>query len=175
MTPRWLPIVLLGLLWAADAPTWHDRATRLTPSGQDAGSLLINNVLGTVGFAAGLSASLLLPPLLPAWIAWSGAGLAICGAALRCWAMLTLGPLFTLPVQVRPGQPLIERGPYRWIRHPSYVGADLALLGIGLSSGNWVPPILFTVPWLAAHMYRIRIEERALLTTLGEAYARYRD
>ena len=175
MPPRWLPIVLLGLLWAADAPTWTDRAARLTPSRQDAGSLQVNNALGTLGFAAGLAASLLLPPSLPTWIAWSGVALATCGAVLRYWAIVTLGPLFTLTVQVRPGQPLIERGPYRWVRHPSYAGANLALLGIGLSSGNWVPPILFVGPWLAAHVYRIRIEERALLATLGEPYARYRD
>ena len=175
MPPRWLPIALLGLLWAADAPTWNGRAARLAPSRQDAGSLQINNALGTLGFAAGLAASLLLTPVLPAWIAWLGAALAICGAALRCWAIVTLGPLFTLTVQVRPGQALIDRGPYRWIRHPSYAGADLALLGIGFSSGNWVPPILFIAPWLAAHVYRIRIEERALLATLGESYARYRD
>src|SRR5713101_5303948 len=52
MPPRWLPIALLGLLWAADAPTWNGRAARLAPSRQDAGSLRVNNALGMLGFAA---------------------------------------------------------------------------------------------------------------------------
>ncbi|TMB00823.1 MAG: isoprenylcysteine carboxylmethyltransferase family protein [Deltaproteobacteria bacterium] len=77
--------------------------------------------------------------------------------------------------QVGSLQPVVERGPYRWIRHPSYAGADLALLGIGFCSGHWLPAALFVVPWMAAHAYRIQVEERALLATLGDPYARYRE
>ena len=175
MPPRWLPAVLLGLLWVADAPTWRNRAARLRHSAQDAGSVRVNNALGTIGFVVGLVSALLVPQTLPRSVTWSGAALAVCGTALRYWAIVTLGPLFTLTIQVRSGQPVVERGPYRWIRHPSYAGADLALLGIEFCSGHWLPAALFVVPWVAAHAYRIQVEERALLATLGDPYARYRE
>jgi protein-S-isoprenylcysteine O-methyltransferase Ste14 len=162
-----------------EARTWRDYRQRASPSAQDAGSYRLNNILGWIALVLGLGsgAALRHVPLcaLPTWLAWAGTPISIAGTALRAWAVATLGCWFTLTIQVRPDQPVIERGPYRILRHPSYAGGDLALLGVGLSAGNWVSPILYVVPWLVAHAYRIRVEERALLDTLGEPYRAYRD
>jgi protein-S-isoprenylcysteine O-methyltransferase Ste14 len=173
MPPRWLPVALLTLLWLADVPTLRNRAARLRASPQDAHSLQLNNLLGLLGFGMGLASAWLLPRSLPPWLAWSGVPIALAGAGLRLWSIVTLGELFTLTVQVRPDQGVIDRGPYRLVRHPSYAGADLSLIGIGLTCGSWWSAPLFVVPWLIAHVYRIRVEERAMLATLGERYARY--
>ena len=63
-----------------------------------------------------------------------GAGLLLGGLLLRQYAIVTLGRFHTLDVSTRPGQPVIETGPYRWIRHPSYAGAMLTAAGILLCS-----------------------------------------
>lgn len=175
--PWWLPPLLLLALFLADAPTWRGYRERMAPSAQDAGTLRVNNVLGWFAFLTGLASGAAARGesalAIPSWVAWSGLGLFVAGAGLRLWAVLTLGRWFSLTIQVRAGQPVVRRGPYRVVRHPAYLGADLALLGVGLTAGNWLSPLLYVVPWLVAHVHRIGVEERALLNTLGETYRAY--
>ena len=95
------------------------------------------------------------------------------GIALRVWAVVVLGRAFTVEVRVRDGQEVVDRGPYRVVRHPSYTGLLLVYLGTGLALGDWLAVILVIVPPVAAVVFRIGIEERALLAGLGEAYRRY--
>lgn len=92
------------------------------------------------------------------------------GLLLRWWSFVALGRYFTTVLKTSPDQVVVERGPYRVLRHPSYSGLLLALLGCGLMLGNWVGLLGSLVLLLAAVVYRIRIEERALIATLGDAY-----
>jgi protein-S-isoprenylcysteine O-methyltransferase Ste14 len=177
MPPWWITAALTLLTFLGEARTWRDYRRRSAPSAQDAGSFRLNNILAWAGLVLGLSAWALLGPrralAVPAWVAWAGVPLALAGTGLRAWAVSTLGRWFTLTIQVRPGQPVVDRGPYHLLRHPSYAGGDLAILGVGLTTGNWLTPALLLIPWLVAHRYRIRVEERALLDTLGEPYCAY--
>src|SRR5438477_504234 len=59
------------------------------------------------------------------------------GIALRAWAIVALGAAFRTTVEVDPGQAVIARGPYRWIRHPSYTGLLVIVAGFGLVAGSW--------------------------------------
>ncbi|PYL73808.1 MAG: hypothetical protein DMF22_00625 [Verrucomicrobia bacterium] len=68
---------------------------------------------------------------------------------------------------------MIDSGPYRHIRHPTYTGALLAFVGLGFCFGNWLSILFLTVPIIAAFLWRIRIEERALTDALGEDYHAY--
>lgn len=95
------------------------------------------------------------------------------GIALRQWAIVLLGSYFTVDVRVRSGQAVIDRGPYRWVRHPSYTGMTMTFLGIGLALGNWLALLVVLVVPLAGLVVRIRVEERTLLAGLGEPYRRY--
>jgi protein-S-isoprenylcysteine O-methyltransferase Ste14 len=99
--------------------------------------------------------------------------LLVLGLALRWTAILTLGPLFTTKVAVRPGQHLVRTGVYRHVRHPAYSGLLLAFLGLGLAFGNWLSLLVSFIPVVVALLYRIRVEERALVETLGRDYADY--
>ncbi len=95
------------------------------------------------------------------------------GIALRGWAVLTLGRFFKLVVVVQDNHHVIDHGPYRWLRHPSYLGAIIGLFGIGVAEGTWLGVAVMLLGPLAAFAIRIRIEERALLQALGEDYAAY--
>lgn len=95
------------------------------------------------------------------------------GIAIRQWAVALLGGFFTVDVRVHAGQSVVERGPYRWVRHPSYTGLILTLVGFGLALGNWAALIVLAVLPTAGLVVRIRFEERALLDGLGEPYRRF--
>jgi protein-S-isoprenylcysteine O-methyltransferase Ste14 len=95
------------------------------------------------------------------------------GIALRVWAVVVLGRFFTVEVRVGEDQRVVDTGPYRVIRHPSYTGLLLVILGLGLGLGNWLALAVAVVPAVAALVYRIRVEEAALLAGLGDAYRRY--
>ena len=102
-----------------------------------------------------------------------GMALICVGIAIRQWAVALLGELFTIDVRVHPGQSVVDRGPYRWVRHPSYTGLIMTFVGIGLALGNWAAlPVLAVLP-TAGLVVRIRFEEHALLDGLGEPYRRF--
>jgi protein-S-isoprenylcysteine O-methyltransferase Ste14 len=97
----------------------------------------------------------------------------LAGLVLRGWSFKALGQYFTHTVMVSSDHPVIASGPYRVLRHPSYTGIILAAIGIGLASANWADLTGLLLLTLTALLWRIRIEEAALLTTLGDRYRGY--
>lgn len=95
------------------------------------------------------------------------------GLAIRLWAVMTLAGSFRTTIEVDTGQSVVSRGPYRWIRHPSYTGLLLILIGVGIGIGNWLAvAVCFILPPFAL-LYRIRWEEAELIRVLGDAYSAY--
>jgi protein-S-isoprenylcysteine O-methyltransferase len=103
-------------------------------------------------------------------------GLAVLGGGMvfRWYAIRMLGRFFTFDVAISAGQTVIETGPYRWIRHPSYAGSLVGYIGVGLTLGNWVALLVPAMCMAAAYSYRIPVEEQALVAGLGPAYEDYR-
>ena len=95
------------------------------------------------------------------------------GSLFRFYSMRVLGRFFTYDVAISTGQQVIEKGPYRWLRHPSYLGSLLAEVGFGMTMTNWLAMLLPALCIGAAYAYRIPIEERALLQGLGTPYREY--
>ena len=104
---------------------------------------------------------------------WLGLGLMIAGSLLRRHCFRMLGSSFTVDVQARPGQAVVERGAYRWIRHPSYTAGFLMFTGIGLALGNLVSVAILLVGIVATYGYRVPVEERTLVATIGAPYRAY--
>jgi protein-S-isoprenylcysteine O-methyltransferase Ste14 len=102
-----------------------------------------------------------------------GIGLMLCGLAFRFYAMSLLGRFFTYDVAVCASQTVIEAGPYRYIRHPSYTGAFITLVGLGLALGNWAGLLALLACMGIAYGYRMSVEEAALSAALGEPYKQY--
>jgi methyltransferase len=92
------------------------------------------------------------------------AGVAVFLAAklLKWWAILTLGRFWTFRVIVVPGAALVADGPYRWLRHPNYVGVMGELAGVAVMTGAIVSGVAGIATFFALIMKRIALEERAL-------------
>jgi protein-S-isoprenylcysteine O-methyltransferase len=101
-----------------------------------------------------------LPFDVAAWAALMTMG---AGLALRAWAVRTLGRSFTLEIRVESGQEVIQHGPYRWLRHPSYTGAWLTVVAGCVLLGSWVTAALGAILLAAGFWRRIRHEERLLV------------
>ena len=95
------------------------------------------------------------------------------GLALRWVAILTLGRFFTVDVAIHSDHPVVDVGLYRFVRHPSYSGLMITFLGLGVFFGNWLSIIGLLVPTALGVANRVIQEERALLESLGPAYASY--
>ena len=106
--------------------------------------------------------------------AWLGVMLGSCGIALRLWAVLTLRERYSRTLLVQHEHSIERGGPYRWVRHPGYLGSLLVLNGIALASGNWVTLLVSLVVTFAAYCYRIAVEDDMLVAALGNSYAEYR-
>ena len=98
----------------------------------------------------------------------------VVGLSLRIAAILTSSRSFTANVVTRPDQKINRSGLYRIVRHPSYLGMEIIFLAIGVHSGSWVAMITAFVPPTLAVLYRIRVEEAALIGAFGNEYEEYR-
>ncbi len=102
-----------------------------------------------------------------------GIALMLVGIIFRQYSIRVLGKYFTTRVAVQPGQTVVESGPYRWIRHPSYSGSLITVLGVALSFANWLSLIfVLLVPFLG-YSYRVWVEENTLVKSLGQPYRDY--
>ncbi|QWT20963.1 isoprenylcysteine carboxylmethyltransferase family protein [Bacillus sp. NP157] len=95
------------------------------------------------------------------------------GVALACWARYLLGKNWSSVVQIKQGHELIEAGPYRYIRHPIYTGLLLAFVGSALKVGD-VRGIIAVAIVFVSFWRKLRMEERMLGETFGDAYVAYR-
>jgi protein-S-isoprenylcysteine O-methyltransferase Ste14 len=109
------------------------------------------------------------------WTLVVGTVIAWLGLVIRIWAIITLGRSFRTTVEVDPGQSVVSSGPYRLIRHPSYTGLLLIVVGVGLAAGNWLALAVCILLPGGAMLRRIRVEEAELTRVLGEPYRAYRD
>jgi len=144
---------------------------------QDNGSFVVITCMVALGAILGV----LLASRVPAaaitsdriFLFWLVILLIYAGIALRLYSIHVLGAFFTTTVAVAPEQTVIETGPYRLIRHPSYTGLLITLLGLGLSFTNWLSLLLMMGCALIGLSYRIHVEEKVLQEQLGQRYQEY--
>ncbi len=96
------------------------------------------------------------------------------GVFIRTWAIRTLGKYFTATVKIADDHQLVQHGPYRIVRHPSYLGAYLVFIGNGVLLEAWVGTLAAAL--IMAYVYHLRIsaKEASLVATFGERYESYR-
>lgn len=114
-----------------------------------------------------LEVFLLDRPFVGALALLGAAGL-VTGQALRYAAIRTLGERWTVRVIVLPGAPLVERGPYRRLRHPNYLGVALEIAFVPLLHAAWLTALVFTILNAVVLALRIRTEDHTLRVTSFE-------
>jgi protein-S-isoprenylcysteine O-methyltransferase Ste14 len=142
----------------------------------DRGSMAVIMAAGWIGsFAAFAVAPIERFLIVQNQKIWFAVGLLVLllGRLLRkhCWKML--GEHFTGDVKASADQPVIEKGAYRWVRHPSYTGGILMYLGTGIALTNWLSAVIMSVAGAAGYIYRVYVEEQALQTHVGSRYQEY--
>jgi len=156
---------------------WRIKRSADSSKTRDQGSLNLIVFLWWIGIALDFALSLLLPQASILWnrtsVFFVGVCLMLLGVALRWYSVTILGKYFTFDVAIQGGQALIEKGAYRFIRHPSYSGALVSLAGFGLALGNWAGLAAGLCCLGSAYAYRIPVEEAALASALGDGYKRY--
>jgi methyltransferase len=95
------------------------------------------------------------------------AGLYLLLQAFRVWTLASLGPRWTTRIIIVPGETLVARGPYRFMRHPNYAVVIAEILVLPLVFGLAAYAMLFSALNLALLAVRIRAEEAALATVRG--------
>jgi len=170
--------LLLGLVYLISELllTVTRRSRSRTGTKQDRSTLRVVWLVIVVSMAAGIYVARHWPAAaLPhaRSFAFAGVVLFVAGLLLRWWAIVTLGRFFTVDVTIEKDHELIERGPFRMVRHPSYTGVLLAFTGVALSLGNWAALLVILLPIGAAFIHRMNVEENALSGALGPEYTDY--
>ncbi|WP_182111279.1 MULTISPECIES: isoprenylcysteine carboxyl methyltransferase family protein [unclassified Actinotalea] len=111
-------------------------------------------------------------PFIPV-LGWTALAAVVASQALRWWCIGTLGPQWNTRVIVVPGLPLVNRGPYRFLRHPNYLVVVAEGIALPLVHTAWVTALAFTVLNAVLLLgFRIPAEERALAALPQPAEAR---
>jgi protein-S-isoprenylcysteine O-methyltransferase Ste14 len=166
----WLAMASALLLVFAQ-PTLSTAEARKTRANDRGSAVLI--MAFSIGSQIAASLELRAGTVVSAPAVAAGLALVLLGSAIRVAAIGTLGKAFTATVQVDADHQLVQHGLYRWLRHPSYLGALLALIGVPVLFSAWWSTALAVVAMPFAYRRRIRLEERALLERHGTAYQEY--
>jgi protein-S-isoprenylcysteine O-methyltransferase Ste14 len=110
---------------------------------------------------------------LSPFLGYFGCLVMVMGLVIRLKATATLGKQFTVDVAIVQDHMIIDKGLYGIIRHPIYSGSLLTFAGLGLALENWLSLLVLLVLPVASTLYRISIEEEALLDHFGPAYRDY--
>ncbi len=140
---------------------------------KDSGSVLLIRVLVYVSVVIAILFAINNIAMLPNWFFYPGILLMVIGIIVRQWSIVILGRFFTITVSVQKNQKVVDYGPYRFIRHPSYLGLFMIMIGIGLALCTWGGILVILVMSGLALGYRIHIEEKVLVSELGDDYVQY--
>jgi protein-S-isoprenylcysteine O-methyltransferase len=179
MLPTVAAYLLLALFFALEGALRKGQAAKsLEASSSDRGSTRWIAWAFLVSFLL-----LFLAPLLTYWeiglipansnLAWLGILVMVFGLGLRVWSNRVLGQFYTRTLRTIEQQQIVQTGPYRYLRHPGYLGCLMMWTGAGLATFNWLVMALVLAVMLAAYCFRIAVEERMLLGTFGAKYEEY--
>jgi protein-S-isoprenylcysteine O-methyltransferase Ste14 len=169
----WLPVISTVVIYLARLQEL--RTKRDTERGPVKETLTFRLfVLTGTGMVAGAVVEYLVcqhrlnwPTFLAGWVC------ALASFFIRRRAIAALGKFWSLHVEIREHHQFVQTGPFRWVRHPTYFSMILELLSAGLLlSAKWsllAAGLLF----IPALIWRVRLEEQALVEKFGDAYRAY--
>lgn len=182
-----LAALMVLLLYAVQSEVrFGQKARKISPGSADRGSTLavsVSSAIPVLGFVLAMKARtstgrILLPswlgaiPGMPA-IAWVGVIVGALGLLVRLWSVLTLRDRYTRTLLTGNDHALERGGPYRFVRHPGYLGSLFCLNGIAVASGDLLTAIVSIAVTGTAYAYRIHVEDAMLIARFGASYESY--
>jgi protein-S-isoprenylcysteine O-methyltransferase Ste14 len=172
---------LIALLWLAWFVYWIVMARavkadrRQESPASRAGHLVPLVVAGLLLWLPTLPGGFLCGQVLPPTptLYWIGVVVVAAGLGFTVWARVELGRNWSGIVTVKQDHELIRSGPYRWVRHPIYTGLLGGFLGSAIARDEWRGVLAVVIVFLALWR-KLRLEERWMEETFGDAYRRYR-
>jgi len=157
----------------------------ITPTIRRGGTLVqrkkgnaVSNIMVYVGWMVVLTVSAVFGKdgiaFLPDWMYLVGIVFMFGGIVFRQWAISVLGRYFSVEIGVQKEQKVVDSGPYSLIRHPSYTGALIFYVGMGLSMQSWAATLVAVIVFGIVYGYRIFVEEKVLINELGNNYVEYK-
>lgn len=95
------------------------------------------------------------------------------GLGVSVWSRFTLGPDWSATVTYREGHELIQRGPYRFVRHPMYTGFLLMVAGTTVNLGDASSLVAILICCLGI-WWKLAREENMLTKHFPDSYRRYK-
>lgn len=181
MTIYIILLIVLPTIWIAFeiGLVLRDNARGKGKTTSDKGTRYFNFIAVTVGIIAAAISNGVQKFIFPGGktpaVFYIGITIILLGMILRYWAVATLGTFFRTTIETDQEQKVVSSGPYRLIRHPSYCGLLLICLGFGIAVQNWLSLLAAVLLPLIALLYRIHVEERVLVSSLGSAYVEYQN
>ena len=180
MTIDVLLLILIPTTWVAFeiGLVVRDNSRGKGKTTMDRGTRYFNFIAITVGITAaailnGFS-KFFFPGGRKSVVFFIGIVIMLIGMALRFWSVFTLGRSFRTTIETDKDQRVITNGPYKLVRHPSYSGWLLMCCGYGIALRNWLSLLVAVILPFVALLYRIRVEEAALVSSFGSEYIEYR-
>jgi protein-S-isoprenylcysteine O-methyltransferase Ste14 len=164
----WLASEFIGA-WLI--PAMRRRGTRVERRNVGSNTLVLFSWVVLFSVAVGFAGERVL--MLPEWVSCAGSALMLVGVAIRQWSIAVLGRFFSGVIGVQSEQKVVEKGPYRLVRHPSYTGVLLIQLGICLALGSLASVPVAILLFALGYGYRIHVEEKVLVSELGSGYVDY--
>ncbi|MGE5409374.1 MAG: methyltransferase family protein [Clostridiales bacterium] len=141
----------------------------------DKGSLWVLFISITIGYLLSFSVAATRIGRIYHWniLFVLGILIIIIGLIILIISIKTLRQYFTYSVTKAENHKIIEKGFYKFIRHPGYLGQLLIFTGISISLSNWLAVILMLLSTLIGYLNRIRVEEKFLIEQIGIKYSDY--
>jgi protein-S-isoprenylcysteine O-methyltransferase len=163
--------IISELFGAVLIPKLRQRGATRVRRDRGSGALVILTVFLSISiaFAFGYNGV----GMFPDWAYYLGISLMLLGIVVRQWAIAVLGRFFSLTVKVAEDHKVIDKGPYRVIRHPSYTGVLITFIGLGFAVQSVGALLVLLTLYGMSFGYRMSVEERTLMTELGKDYGDY--
>jgi len=173
--PQILILLIFGVLATVLQPEYNPFTMSAKPRDRGTGAQIIWSVYITQ-LATILEAAYLRFPRSVQWDIVATIALVSMtgGLSLRTWAVFALGNLFTMHISIQKDHSVIRKGPYKLVRHPSYLGAFILYLSAAAFLHAWLSVVAATAILPFAFLRRIHYEEELLKEKLGEEYESYR-
>lgn len=166
-----LSVIVLNLAFEDRSGRRFKKSQRAT--GEDERTIVVLRVTALLALVVAVLLGYARIAVLPNWLFYPGLATFILGLAFGFWAASTLGRFYSPSVGVQVDHRVIDKGPYRLIRHPRYAGGLLNFFGLGLALQSWASVLVLVIGLGLGYVYRIRVEEKFLVAQLGNEYVEY--